>query len=42
MPFENNNSKEEVKIEPSEQQKITDEAFDDILKEYQDMSHEEQ
>jgi len=42
MPFEKNNSNEQIKIDPSKQQEQIDRDFDAILKEYQDMSHEEQ
>jgi hypothetical protein len=42
MPFENNNSNEQIKIDSSKQQEQIDKDFDDILKEYQNMSHEEQ
>ena len=42
MPFENNNSNEQIKIDTSKQKEQIDRDFDDILKEYSEMSHEEQ
>lgn len=42
MSFENNNNIENQKIDLSKKQEQIDKAFDDILKEYQNMSAEEQ
>jgi len=42
MPFENNNSNEQIKINPSKQQEQIDRDFDAILNEYQNISHKEQ
>lgn len=41
MPFENNDNNEQIKIDPSKQQEQIDRDFNDIIWEFQKMSHQE-
>jgi hypothetical protein len=41
MPFENNNSNEQIKIDPSKEQEQIDRDFEDILAKFQEMTLQE-
>ena len=42
MTFENKNNQEQIQIDPTIKQEQIDRDFEDVLKEFQDMSHQEQ